>query len=376
MHRFKNLLYMLFILLLAGVCTSPGLIADTVVLKNGKKFEGIIKKETSDGVTINIGLGTVSFNRNQIASIKRSKKQEIENNWQREFATRGKFVPAGLSNFAEQFYALESSRNIALKARAENIQLQHDRTNLFEEITAIQNEISNIASQFQSIIPEKNVNKYNQLVKKQNRLTSRAVIIKNALQNGNAQANTNRETISAYLTQLDDFKKGLSQEELQAKEWIQIPDSKISVFFSSINQQIDKFSTEFQQIEIPHKGASDHMLITARLNDRIDGVFLLDTGATYVTLSSQMAQNLNLGLSGKNKISVSLANGSNVDAQPVVLESMQVGDARVDGVIAMVFPDAPHQDVDGLLGMSFLREFTIHLDPVNKKLVFQKFDPN
>ena len=31
--------------------------------------------------TINIGLGTISFNRNQIATVQRSEKQEVENNW-------------------------------------------------------------------------------------------------------------------------------------------------------------------------------------------------------------------------------------------------------------------------------------------------------
>lgn len=376
MRRSERLPLAPLILLLAGYCPVPALVADTLVLKNGKKFEGIIKKESATEITINIGLGTVSFKRNQIATVTHSENQAVEKNWQRAYITRGKFVPDGLQDFAAKFYALESSRNIAAQAKVANTQIQRGRTQLFEEINTIQNKIAHIAVQFQSIVPEKNIRKYNALVKQQNRLASRAVIIKNTLQNNNEQANTNRETISTYVGQLDEFKKELAREESTAEERIQIPNGKTSLFFSSINQQIDQFSTEFQKIQVPHQGAQDHMLITVRLNDRIDGVFLLDTGATYVTLSHELAQNLNLGLSGKNKIAVSLANGSSVTAQPVILDSMQVGDARVDGVIAMVFPEAPHQGVDGLLGMSFLREFTIHLDPANKKLVFQKFAPN
>jgi clan AA aspartic protease (TIGR02281 family) len=346
------------------------------VLRNGKKFEGIVKNETPAVVTIDIGLGTISFNRDQVATVERSETQSIEEIWQREFITRGKFVPEGLNDLAEKFSALESSRTNAAGARTENARIQRRRTELFNEINTIQNEISAIAAQFQVIVPENNVQKYNALVKQQNRLASRAVLIKDTLQKDNDQSSANLEIISAYMRQLADFKEELTLKKSAAKDRVRDPGSQTAVFFSSIEQRIEQYSTEFQQIEVPHQGARDHMLVTVRINDRIDGLFLLDTGATYVTLSNEMAKSLGLGLSGKNNVSVSLANGSNVAAQPVILDSMQAGDARVNGVIAMVFPESPHDGLDGLLGMSFLREFTIQLDPVNKKLVFQKFAPN
>ena len=375
MLRTQQAFLLYLFLFLPGPLFHGFALADTVVLKNGKKFEGIVKKDNPAGVTINIGLGTISFKRDQVASVERSETQSIEKSWKREFVTQGKFVPDGFKDLAEQFSALEALRNSATQARSENALIQRRRTELFDEISAIQSNISDIAAQFQVIVPENNVQKYNSLVKQQNRLASRAVLIKNRLQQDNDRATANLETISAYMEQLTAFEKELAREKTIAKDQDPETDEDIKVFFADIGHQIEKYSTEFQQIEVPHEGARDHMLVKVRLNDRIDGLFLLDTGATYVTLSNEMARNLGLELSGKNNVSVSLANGSNVAAQPVILDSMQTGDARVDGVIAMVFPQSPHDGVDGLLGMSFLREFTIQLDPVNKKLVFQKFVP-
>ncbi len=376
MFRTQPAVLIFLVLFATGHLPFSSVLADTVVLKNGKKIEGIVNNQNPAKVTINIGLGTVAFDRDQVASIERTGNEAIEESWQREYITRGKFVPEGFNDIAGKFSALESSRSDAVKAEDQNLRIQRQRTELFDEINAIQNEISELAARFQSFIPQNNVSQYNLLVKQQNRLATRAIQINDQLLKDNDQATTNRQIISAYLKQLADFKPELALKKSAAAGPNQKPDSKTLAFFSGIDTRIEKYSTEFQQIEVPHEGAQDHMLVKVRLNDRIDGLFLLDTGATYVTLSSELAGTLGLGLSEKNNVAVTLANGSSIAAQPVILDSMQTGDARVNGVIAMILPQSPHEGVDGLLGMSFLREFTIQLDPVNKKLVLQKFSPD
>jgi clan AA aspartic protease (TIGR02281 family) len=377
MFRTHSAALIYLVLLVTGLLPYASAHADTVVLKNGKKFEGIVTNDGPAKVTVNIGLGLISFNRDQVASIARSGNQAIEASWRREYFSRGKFVPEGLNDIAGKFAALESSRGAAIRAKDENRRIQRQRTELFDEINSIQAEISDLAATFQSFVPQSNVAKYNLLVQQQNRLASRAVQINDQLQKGNDQATANRQIISAYLKQLADFERELELKKSAAAGPNQEPDDgKTQAFFSGIETRIEKYSTEFQQIEVPHEGAQDHMLVKVRLNDRIDGLFLLDTGATYVTLSSAIARTLGLGLTAENNVAVSLANGSSVSAQPVILDSMQTGDARVTGVVAMILPQSPYEGVDGLLGMSFLREFTIQLDPSNNKLVLQKFSPN
>jgi clan AA aspartic protease (TIGR02281 family) len=52
--------------------------ADTVYLKNGRTIEGIIKSETKDSVELDIGFGSVGFNKNEVERIYKSKPDETE----------------------------------------------------------------------------------------------------------------------------------------------------------------------------------------------------------------------------------------------------------------------------------------------------------
>lgn len=374
MFLFRSATFLSLTLICAGVISSC-VHADTIVLKNGKKFEGIIKNQNPSKVTIDIGLGTISFQRAQIDSIEHSKRESIRKNWSREYSTRGRFVPPGMKDLADQFSALEQGRNNAIKAKSENLSIQRERVEMFDEFNAIQNTITGLAAQFQAVVPQNNVARYNALVKRQNQLASRALLVQEKLQSDSDRAASNRKRISDYLNQLDTFKAEITRSR-KALEPDQIADTQTMVFFAGIDERLDHYATEFQHIEVPHQGPADHLLVKVRVNDRLDGLFLLDTGATYVTLSRKLARNLGLGDSAQNNVPVSLANGQSIDAQAVILDSMQTGNARVNGVIAMILPESPFEGVDGLLGMSFLREFNIQLDPVNKKLVFQKFSPD
>lgn len=348
--------------------------ADSVTLKNGKKFEGIIKHSSGDQVTIDIGLGTVSFHRSQVAAIKKTGTREMKNQWKRRYATQGKFVPDSLQDLSTELSELESARRGALTARSDASRIQRRRSELFAELGSIQNAVNQIATQFQSFDPDRNVQRYNTLVKRQNKLASRAVIVKNRLVTDNDAAITHRETVSAYMDKLSKFEKHLGKKRA---EYSDPPvNEDVAVFFKSVDRQIADYSREFDAIEVPHQGQQDHMLLSVRLNDSVEGTFLLDTGATYVTLSDELASRLDLSIAPGNQIPVSLANGAKVNAQPVVLDSVQVGEATANGVIAMIFPEPPSEGVDGLLGMSFLREFIIHLDPAKKTLVFKKFKPS
>lgn len=87
---------------------------------------------------------------------------------------------------------------------------------------------------------------------------------------------------------------------------------------------------------------------------------LLDTGATYVGLDALTARRmgLNYRLAGTPTL-VSTANG-NVQAYEVVLDSVGVGEIRVNNVKAFVV-DGAGLDVP-LLGMSFLRRLEVRTD--------------
>ena len=103
----------------------------------------------------------------------------------------------------------------------------------------------------------------------------------------------------------------------------------------------------------PHESV---FLAKVRINDKESGTFVVDTGATLVVLSTQVAQRLQLDLNGAPLFLAQTANGVSAGTGIVLdrvavqgLQASQVPAAIVDGL----------GDIDGLLGMSFLTRFEL-----------------
>ena len=114
-QRQKILLGALFIVLL-----SPGLIhADTLVLKNGRRMEGIIKEETEEKIILDIGYGTITVKKENVSQIQRSdedESQKIKTRWKSKLYDPERLAPPGLRTLAAQLGKLENKRGDALKA--------------------------------------------------------------------------------------------------------------------------------------------------------------------------------------------------------------------------------------------------------------------
>ena len=87
----------------------------------------------------------------------------------------------------------------------------------------------------------------------------------------------------------------------------------------------------------------------------------LDTGATFVTIPTDVARNLGYDLDQPNStISVATANGV-TEAPMIELDSVETLGARSDHVRAICLDMPAGLRFRGLLGMSFLRNFDIDL---------------
>jgi len=113
------------------------------------------------------------------------------------------------------------------------------------------------------------------------------------------------------------------------------------------------------QVPIQKRGAS--ILVPAMVNGQPSGYFILDTGATFTSVSRQTASRLGITSRGS---SVNLATASGVIQAPLVLlDEVDVAGARAQNVPAVIhdLPNAPPSIV-GLLGLSFLERFRVSLD--------------
>ncbi len=94
--------------------------------------------------------------------------------------------------------------------------------------------------------------------------------------------------------------------------------------------------------------------------------FMVDTGATTVAMSEEVARQVGLSSSDGDAVGVMTANGG-VAARSLTLTSVRVGDVTVSNVQAIVLPQ---QMPYVLLGNSFLSRFQMRSD--NDVLVLEK----
>jgi clan AA aspartic protease (TIGR02281 family) len=111
-------------------------------------------------------------------------------------------------------------------------------------------------------------------------------------------------------------------------------------------------------LRIPFQKHGTLMMVEARLNDGPLAPFLVDTGASHISIPSALVDRLGLRIgSDTPRVSVQTANG--LIAVPVVtLEAVQAGDARVEHIEAYVNPAMEF----GLLGGSFFNNFVYQVD--------------
>jgi clan AA aspartic protease (TIGR02281 family) len=102
--------------------------------------------------------------------------------------------------------------------------------------------------------------------------------------------------------------------------------------------------------------AGTGMLVAARINNGLMVPFLVDTGASDVSIPRWAAERLDLQRSGRTR-QYQTANGI-IEEPVVMLDSVDLAGARVDDVPASI---SSTMQV-GLLGLSYFNHFTYHVD--------------
>jgi aspartyl protease family protein len=116
---------------------------------------------------------------------------------------------------------------------------------------------------------------------------------------------------------------------------------------------------------VPLRGDGTSWMVQVTINGRAQGLFLLDTGASYCVIAPALARELGLPPTG-SFATVHTANGA-VRAPVVRLRSLELGDIHAHDVQAIVH-DAVGPQLDGVIGLNFLNRFRYAVDPQRRLL--------
>ena len=142
---------------------------------------------------------------------------------------------------------------------------------------------------------------------------------------------------------------------------LQVYPAELADKVALLKRQIDAEKSEEGKIVIRFTPGSRQIPVKAYIGDGIEQSFLIDTGATIVTIPRSTAEKL--GVSDeytRSRRRVQTAGGF-VDAYEVNLPSVQLGDSQVENVSALVL-DLPNQPNIGLLGMNYLSLFRMNIN--------------
>lgn len=360
------------------VCISRNVIADQIFLKNGRTLDGLIKKETESLVVLDLGVGSTTIPRDRIDFIKRSdnkEKDRIRNKWRKKYFLHKKHVPKKLKNLAAEFRNLLGQRDNAVRAQQGLSYREGDEHGLRKEIKELHDRLIEVSRELKTFSPEQDLKGYNALVIESNALRAGMTLKHDELEKTKEGRVRATEQIASYRDSLTSFESVFSRQAEAYRH--EREDERDSHFFARISERLDSLDGEFSKVIIQtttsHGGTT---VVTALVNDRVRGRFILDTGAVLVTISEAFAERLKLDMNARKEIQLVLADGRKISGGSVILSSLQMGDARVERVQAVVLPATVKEDVDGLLGMSFLKNFVVRLDGATGKLILKQFKPS
>ena len=123
---------------------------------------------------------------------------------------------------------------------------------------------------------------------------------------------------------------------------------------------------------IPFQKDGAAIFVRVTLNNKVPATFVLDTGATLVTISSRTARELGIAVTPDTQ-RITARTASGVITSPIVeLESVKIGDAEATKVRAAVCDTcAVGALIEGLLGLSYLGQFNFSLDMERVHLVLE-----
>jgi len=349
--------------------------SDTVFLANGRSIQGIVTRELPDRIEILLGVGSMTVPRSSVEKVEMASPEQnraIRNQWKTRYLLHEDYVPAGMENIARLLTAARDARDTARQAGSAHAADMKHESSLLARLERLRSELIRVSKRMQNASRTSSPAAYNAMVLEYNNLYAAYTVGIHELAEFRAKHPAPSDRFSFYLDSLDALRRAYESA-------LVLPDSGQDAdrarFLDRVARIIEDYSRDFSATAVRSEHSESGIIVAVTVNDSTTGRFLLDTGAAVMTLTEQFARRLNLDTSSLPAIDIVLADGAQASARAVILPSVQVGSARCEHVEAAVIAQQPAPDIDGLLGMSFLRNFAFRIDPSSGQVTLTQFAP-
>jgi len=352
--------------------------ADVIHFKDGGKVEGIIVDETEESIIIDIGFGTMTVDPGEIDFIEESSAEELER-LKREMLNyeigKGEWAPDGYEDLRIVYSRAKDDRAALQQARKKQDAVGAEIQRQEREVSATLELLDAKGDRLNKIDPEGNVQRYNEMATEINSLNvelDRANKKVNSLYDEEKELNAKvAKLVGNYRTSYELFKRSFEAKTSDLYEEDLVSDEL--QFLEEMDAKQVGMAKDFKEDIASYTRDGDHVIVSASINGRTSAQLMVDTGASIVIITNSVARRLGIDYEKMyNEIDIVMADGSEAKARPIILDSVKVGDAKVENVQAAVIESEDIGGVEGLLGMSFLSQFVIKFDSINNELILER----
>lgn len=353
-----------------GVCN-----ADKIELTNGNSMNGIISREAKKYIVLDLGTGLMNLDRKYIKSINYSgdyEREEIKRQWQKKYFLNKKFIPAGYEDVVAEYNNLLLKRNVAARAVRAIKSSERKEAVYNKELVILKKKYEAVNLKLREVNKDTDMLRYNELIREVNSLVA-SINIKVGQIEKNISSAGNTAVISEYLSELSQFKGMIYAHKASLPASVE---SSVVFFYEGLSKKITKLDEEFSRDVIASKQRGRSTLVTVFMNDKVSGTFVLDTGAELVTITEKFAGRLGINMESLPLLDITVADGRMLKGRAVVLDSIRLGNSSSKNIPAVILPGNEQSGYDGLLGMSFLRDYIVQFDGASGKLTLRKLNNN
>lgn len=343
---------------------------DEILLKSGGKLNGIITTRENGTITVNMGFGSTIIDTVDIASIITSpdeERKQLQKQWKNNYSDNNRQSASNVKLFFQGLRELRALRILAVSRKKDLAQLKKEIDSLEQAMRAQTGEYPSINADLENL-EKKEIVEQVRIVGKANQYNASLQHGRQLIEEKTANYASGNPALLSYIDSLSRIDKAFAAFARSNNAGNAA--SEIDDIASKLNLLKSEFKTAAIDMTVV-KG--NNILVEVVINNSKKFFLIVDTGASQVVLSSKCAERLGLDWQSGIPIKVLLANGQQETGFQVMLKSVAVDKLKSNNVSAVIMKNPPGPGIDGLLGMSYLRNYLVSIDGSNKKVMMKEF---